>query len=197
MKNAITLTLLAVTVAVSLGCSTRWREGSSDRNAADVKQLLTEAASAQSGSGDVSAATQYQEGAYIYFAEAPSDGIGQRAANLLAFNDLSWLGSVAASADTIANARVFFLDNGSGYGLVVGTEQTPGSGYTYSSFGGTGRFEDGEFVADLTGSGGSIRVRSWDVSGSDLQSVIQLRVYHAGDGGEDYLGKITVLFGVQ
>jgi hypothetical protein len=201
--------ILILTIAAVLGCSNHWREGDTGRTPDEVAQFLSEVQSAQGQSlvsGDVSGALQYSNESVIYFGEAPGIASGTPGplgyvSNLLSFDDFSWLGSngQTISWSTIQDARVFFLDHassgGSDVGLVIGLNL--GSGYTYFGFSGRGSVQGGEFVATLSGGNGQIVVRSWDNDGNVLNDVIQLKVYQANSGGEEYLGKISTLVGYQ
>lgn len=209
MNRALVLTILMS--LFSLGCSNQWREGSPDRTPEEVMQMLQEAQGASStgvSTGDLSAALQYQDQSTIYFADAPSNVA--LVPNLLSFYDFAngvynfqWLGAGAEyySWDSISDARVFFFDHWdeqtqrSLVGLVIGVNQ--GNGFVYHAFSGQQIASDeGEFRAELNGSGGTIYLHSFDVVDGALSDVIQLKVYtDSSFSRESYAGKISTLIG--
>ena len=71
------------------------------------------------------------------------------------------------------------------------------SAFTYYAFQGTGSIQDGEFSVTLTSDkGGRVTLRTNDVDGDSLKSVIQLRVYDFdSEGNEQLLGKFSTLTG--
>jgi hypothetical protein len=188
-----------------VGCANQWREADSDITGDQVMELLNQIPDAQTaGDGSdngVSEALAYKDasGTAIYFAETPGS-LGPVPAVLaldtLEFmnpNEDLWYGN-------IKKARIFFLDafDGSTHkdSLIIGIGKDDSSEYTYYGMSGEGGIEDEEFVAELKGPNGTLMLRSWDVDGDDLTSVIQLRAYLVDSGGNEvYIGKISTLIG--
>lgn len=211
-------TLFSVSLMIGvLGCSTHWRE-------ADVSEQQLEAAindisanASSTGGGDTSQVLALKDdpSSIVYYAEAP--GSMGSVANLIGITDFSFLGSgFDLWYGNITAARVIFVDlpstTGRQDGLILGLQSSAlGSstqtvtngdgttstvaGFTYFAFTGTGSINGGEFSAQMQG-GGTVIVRTTDVSDGDLDGVIQLRFYAADQSGNEvYIGKISTLAG--
>lgn len=206
-------TLFSVSVAVSvLGCSTHWREAdvSSAQLQAAIDDISTGAANVGNGDASQVLALKDDPTSIVYYAEAP--GSMGSVANLIGITDFSFLNSgLDIWYGNITAARVIFIDlptaSGRQDGLILGlatTSQTTTAadgtaqmtpGFTYYSFIGSGSIDGGEFTAQMQG-GGTVIVRTVDVSGGDLDGVIQLRFYAADQSGNEvYIGKISTLAG--
>jgi hypothetical protein len=196
-----------VSVAVSvLGCSTHWREADVSEEQLQAALDDISAGTSNVGGGDTSQVLALKDdaAAIVYYAEAP--GSMGSVANLIGITDFSFLNSgLDIWYGNITAARVIFIDlptaSGRQDGLILGlatsssAQTTAASGFTYYSFTGNGSIGGGEFSAQMQG-GGTVIIRTTDVSDGDLDGVIQLRFYAADQSGNEvYIGKISTLAG--
>ena len=204
MSNARLISCLIVTVAVT-ACSNHWRESNSQLTVQDMQNVLAEmdVAQAQSqGTGPMAEALALKEDpdVSIYFADAPSP-IGQ-VPNVLGFFNFAFLGlDNTFGYQSITAARVLFFDAPQTDGsrksaLIIGIKSTSDQFNYYAFYSEKGaEIATGTYQARLAGgSGNDIIVKTVDVSGGTLDTVIQLKVY---DAANVYLGKISTLVGFK
>ena len=181
-------------------------EASAKVSSEQVMAMLDEIASTQgTGSGDLQTALAMKsaEGVRIYFAESMlglSSPMGP-VASILGLTKFDFLGQPDLTWSQIATARVFFFDapgeNGRNNGMIIGYSKTGETAMTYVGFTGTGTLEDSQLTTRLSANGvEKLILRSYEVSGGDLQNVIQLLAWETdGGGGEGFIGKFSVLVG--
>ena len=197
------ITCLIATVACA-ACSNHWRESKSGLTITDMQNVIAEMEQAQAqsqGSGNLAEALALKDDpdASIYYSDAPSP-IGM-VPNVLGFFNFEWLGLGDLGYNDIKAARVLFFDAPQTDGtrktaLIIGIKSTSDQ-FTYYAFTGTDAdIADHSYQASLgNGSGtGDIIVKTVDVSGGSLDTVIQLKVYSSSGA---YLGKISTLVGFK
>ncbi len=198
------ITCLIATVACA-ACSNHWRESNSGLTIADMQNVIAEMEQAQAqsqGSGNLAEALALKDDpdASIYYSDAPSP-IGM-VPNVLGFFNFEWLGLAAdLGYKDITAARVLFFDAPQADGsrktaLIIGIKSGSDQ-FNYYAFTGTDAdIADSSYQASLgNGTGtGDIIVKTVDVSGGSLDTVIQLKVYSSSGA---YLGKISTLVGFK
>lgn len=133
--------------------------------------------------------------ARVFFLDSPSaDGR----------EDALILGIVSSALSNALKRSVKDLNPGDAGTTTPAAATTPvtaptstGTAFTYYAFQGAGSIQDGEFSVTVTAdNGGRVTLRTNDVDGDNLKSVIQLRVYDFdADGNEQLLGKFSTLTG--
>lgn len=180
---------------LSTACSYRYRESDPQLDSA---RMMEELQNAQMSGAVVSSSNGVDplmdSNTTVYYADAYAEGPGPMGTmnTVLAINDLSLIG-VTTSKGNILGVQVFFLDNPTmspRNQLIVGIYDATADQWVYSNFQGDGAVSGGEFRANM----GSFEVRSYDTSGGDLSSSIQLRVFTT-DGA--YAGKFSILAGYR
>lgn len=204
----IQILALSVMSALAMGCSNQWREGDAEVTAEQMLSYLGEVSSAQTTStsgGDLAGALALkdQEGVRIYFAE--SSGINSPmgpVASVLSLGNFEFMGMPELTWNQIEQTRVFFLDvptadGGHTSGLIVGIRKAGETALTYAGFTGSGAMNEEDFVVTLQANGADKMVlRTFDVDGGDLTSVIQMLIWDIDPSGAEYYnGKFSTLIG--
>lgn len=199
----------SLALVLALGCSQQYRTadpGITDGELMSRLEQLTEN-SAFSGSPELNQfnALVYDDSlSTIYYSEGPGPlGLPE---SVMSLTDLSFISGLPTGVTPfdLDNVFVAFV-----YGYL--NDETPAAamlveatlaGQTYTevlSSTGEPSFSDKDFGVELVGPGGTLVLRSYDVSEvfeNELESVIQLKAYtYDGAGNEVYIGKFSTLVG--
>lgn len=206
---------MAFVVAVALlathsNCANRWREASTGRSPDEVGSYLATITTSDSGtSSEASAilAMVENQGATVYYAEAPGEMGPIHAVAPLDFQELS---GTTYGINALSSIRVFFIDLAADAGnqnaLVLQYKLQNENTYStkiYSNIQNQlpgGYFQDGEFVVRLKDSSGKvIVVRSFDVEAENeqLAPVVQIELSTIDANGEEALnlGQVSSMEG--
>lgn len=187
----LVLTMLSVS-----SCAYRERSADAAIDWETVRELLT-AAEEKTGyvaSSSTGSNLSDDPNTTIYFFDAGAGLSAMR--SIFAFKDLAFL-NLPYSMSDVEVARVFFMDNSTSNPrnvLIVGIGLYGSDTMEYYSFEGNGSVQDGEFTANLVGSGGNVIVSSYDTDVGELKSSIQLRVSNTDNIP---YGKFSILAGFR
>lgn len=192
------------------GCSQHTRTADVEFDPQQILESLDQHISefSESGSnGDIADLSELREaeGVRIYYATSHGErgpGLGP-VESVFSFADFSFIGeSFDFSAVTEGEAYFLDLPTESGHEnviLFVLTIDGETRRYVLSNLNGgeRGQLSDTDFITVLEGAGGTVGVQTFDVSGGDIDGVIQLRFFIDQDGENVQIGKISSLVGFQ